>query len=423
MSRVSGLASASGAGVVVVGTGLAGLSALEAFRELGYAGRLVAVSGEGLSPVDRPPLSKEYLAGEWGEERVALRNAEELARIDVEWRAERAVGLDPSRRRVRLEGGDEVPYDGLVVATGASPRRLAGLEGERVSVLRTLADARRLRAALEDVGRRGGRLVVVGGGFIGVEVATAARSHGVLVTLVEAVGRPLERVLGGRLGEAVGRAAEAAGVEVRSGEAVVGIERDRPSEPLRLRLRSEGVLEADWVLVAAGVVPETAWLGESFLQIDNGVVTDDRLRAGDRVVACGDLTRYFDRRLGRHVRIEHWTNAVEQGRAAARALLLGDAAEPFVPTPYVWSDHFGGRLQIVGWPEPDHRVEVVEGRLDEPRYVVHFLAGGRLRGVVCANWPARLGRYRRLLADATPDFPLASGLLPPPAPAQTSGQG
>jgi len=422
VSRVPGLPAASGAGVVVVGTGLAGLSALEAFRELGYAGRLVGVGDEGVPPIDRPPLSKEYLAGEWDEERVVLRSSEELAQLDVEWRTERAVGVDPGRRRVRLEGGDEVAYDGLVVATGASPRRLAGLEGERISVLRTLADARRLRAALEELGPRAGRLAVVGGGFIGVEVATTARAHGVAVTLLEAVGRPLERVLGGCLGEAVARTAEAAGVEVRSGEAVVGLESDRPSEPLRLRLRSGALLEADWVVVAVGVVPATAWLGGSFLQLEDGVVTDDRLRAGDGVVACGDLARYLDRRLGRHVRIEHWTNAVESGRAAARGLLLGDAAESFVPTPYVWSDHFGGRLQIVGWPEPDHRVEVVEGRLEEPRYVAHYLADGRLRGVVCANWPARLGRYRRLFADASPDFPLADGLLSS-APAQTSGQG
>jgi len=379
--------------VVVVGGALAGLRAVEALRERGFDGRLVWVGAEAHAPYDRPPLSKEILRGEWEPERIALaRGGVEALGAELRFGA-RAEGLDTAARRVRLAGGEQLAWDGLVIATGAAPRRLPGqpdLDG--VFALRTLDDALAIRAALA----RRPRVVVVGAGFVGAEVAASCRTLGLEVAMVEALGNPLEQALGARLGALYAELHREHGVRLETGAAVAALEGAGRVE--RVRLADGRTLAADLVVVGIGVRPETAWLEGSGLAIRDGVVCDERCRAAPGVVAAGDVARWRHPRHG-ELRIEHWTNAVEQAAAAAEALLRGDAAPPFAPVPWVWSEQYDARLFVAGRPRAGDELRVVEGSLALRRFVALFGRDGRLTGAATMGPARRLLPWRRALGE------------------------
>lgn len=379
--------------VVVVGASLAGLRAVEALRARGFDGRLVWVGGEPHEPYDRPPLSKEILRGEWEPARIALAR-DGLAALGAELRfGVRAEALDTAARRVRLAGGEALAYDGLVIATGAAARRLPGqpaLAG--VHVLRTLDDALAIRDALA----AGPRVVVVGGGFIGAEVAASCRQRGLAVTMVEALGNPLEAALGPELGALFAGLHGDHGVRLETGAAVAALEGAGRVE--RVRLADGRTLEADLVVVGIGVRPETGWLEGSGLTLRDGVVCDARCRAAPGIVAAGDVARWPHPRYG-ELRIEHWTHAVEQAGAAVAALLDGDAAPVFAPVPYVWSDQYDAKLFVAGRPRAGDLLRVVEGSLAERRFVALFGRDGRLSGAAAIGPARRFLPWRRALAE------------------------
>jgi 3-phenylpropionate/trans-cinnamate dioxygenase ferredoxin reductase component len=395
--------------VVVVGASLAGLSALEALRQAGYEGELIAVGAEPTLPYDRPPLSKQVLQGKWEPEKAALRDQEQYDALGVTWHlGRRATGLDPAARTVILDDGEPLAYDGLVIATGAAPRRLPGSEKlAGIHVLRTLDECLAIRAELEN----SSRLCVVGAGFIGAEVAASARVLGVEVTVLEALPAPLARAFPAELGAACAALHLDHGVDLRFGVTVAGFEGDGRVTGVRLgdpggsgvSPGKTAVVEADVVVVGIGVVPETGWLESSGLTLDNGVVCDATCAtSAPGVVAAGDIARWPNNLFGETMRVEHWSNAVEQGAAAAQRLLAGPGeAVDFAPVPYFWSDQYDTKIQFLGRCCPTDEVRVVDGSLDERRFVALFGRDGRLVGALAFNRPRQLMAYRKLLAAKT----------------------
>jgi 3-phenylpropionate/trans-cinnamate dioxygenase ferredoxin reductase component len=388
--------------VVVVGASLAGLRAAEELRHRGFGGRLTVVGDEEHRPYDRPPLSKQVLAGSWDLDRIALTvgGAGGLDGLDVDWRlGTRATGLDPAGRRVTLAGGEELPYDGLVIATGARPRSLPGTgELAGVHTLRTLDDCLAVRADL-DAGA--GRVVVVGAGFIGSEVAATCRGRGCEVTVLEALPVPLGRALGDEMGSAMGDLHRDHGVAVRLGVGVAGIEGAGRVE--RVRLADDSVVEADLVVVGIGVTPNTGWLEGSGLALDDGVVCDATTRAAPGIVAAGDVARWPSHRFGELMRVEHWDNAIAMGEHAARRLLddLADGAappgEPYDPVPWFWSDQYDRKIQLAGRSSDADEVRVVDGSVEERRFVALYRRGDRLIGALAMNRPRLLVTFRGLV--------------------------
>lgn len=382
--------------MLVVGASLAGLRAAQALRRHGFEGRLVLLGAEARPPYDRPPLSKELLAGAWEPERCALLR-EEDAGLELDWRLGRAaVGVDAAARRVRVADGSEIAWDGLVIATGATPRTLPQQpELEGLFTLRTLDDALALRAALA----RGPRVAVVGAGFIGAEVAATCRGRGLEVTMVEALPLPLERALGGHLGALVADLHRDHGVDLRLGVGVRRVRGERRVEGLEL---SDGSLvDADVVVVGIGVRPETRWLEGSGIALDDGVLCDAACRASaPGVVAAGDVARWPNPWADEVMRLEHWTNASEQADAAARALLAGEGGcAPFAPVPFFWSDQYDRKIQFAGSVGTDDAMRVVDGSLEARRFVALFERGGRLRGVLGVNRARLVMKARRLLRE------------------------
>ena len=383
--------------VVVVGASLAGLRATETLRREGFDDRIVLVGAEPHLPYDRPPLSKQLLAGEWEPQDLALRRTP-YDELDVELRlGVRATALDAAGRLLTLEGDESLSFDGALLATGAAPRTLPGtpdLDG--IFVLRTVDDALDLRARLD----ARPRVVVVGAGFIGSEVAATCRMRGLEVTVLEALPAPLVRGLGPVLGMVCGELHRDHGVDLRLGVGVAAIEGDDKVE--RVRLDDGSTVEADIVVVGVGVAPVTDWLEGSGLVLDNGIVCDETLLAAPGIVAAGDVARWpnpmFD---GEVMRLEHWTNAAEQGVAAARRLLVaeGDAPEAYAPVPFVWSDQYDRKIQTVGHFRGDDEMEVVYGSLDERRFVAVFGRDDRLVGALGFSMPAKVMQYRKMIEE------------------------
>lgn len=383
--------------VVVVGASLAGLRACEALRSGGFGGAITLIGAETHLPYDRPPLSKKVLAGEWEPERILLRQPESLDALALDLRLGRpATALDLDGRSVTV--GDEVavPFDGLIIATGSAPKRLPG-QGPGVHELRTLHDSLRLRDRLVggDV-----RVVIVGAGFIGLEVAATAAAGGNHVTVLEGAAAPMIRGLGPELGTAAARVHVENGIDVRCGVTVAAL------GPDRVVLGDGEVVPADVVVVGVGVAPATEWLTGSGLELRDGVVCDATLNAGrPYVYAAGDLARWPHEGLGEELRIEHWTNAAEHGAAAAHNLLAVAAGRPPVPSaevPFFWSDQGRHRIQMLGRPaaEPEDVTEVVLGALGERSFLVLFGRAGRLRGALGVNAPKQLMAYLRPLQHA-----------------------
>jgi 3-phenylpropionate/trans-cinnamate dioxygenase ferredoxin reductase subunit len=381
--------------VVVVGASLAGLHAARALRRHGYDGTLTVVGDEPHLPYDRPPLSKQVLAGTWEPERTALLN-ERDADLDLTWTLGRAAtGLDVRDRTVTLDDGTPLPYDGLVIATGATPRRLPGTDGlAGVHVLRSLDDAVALRA---DLDASPARVVVVGAGFIGAEVAATARQRGLAVTLVEPLPVPLGRVLGGEVAETVAAVHRDEGVDLRLGVGVAAIEGGARVE--RVRLADGTTIDCDVVVVGIGVTPNTAWLEGSGLLLADGVLADATCRVAPGIVAAGDVARWPHPAYGEDLRVEHWDHAIAQGGHAAETLLAGDGAQPFAPVPWFWSDQYDRKIMLAGRPAGAEEVRVVDGSLAERRFVALYRRGDQVVAALGMNRPAPLARWRMRLAD------------------------
>ncbi|MEU1180007.1 FAD-dependent oxidoreductase [Streptomyces sp. NPDC005820] len=374
--------------IVVVGASAAGLAAVETLRREGYDGILTLVGDEAHLPYDRPPLSKQLLASEWEEDRLALRRPEDLAALGLDLRLGTAAhGLDVVERRVRLADGTALPYDGLIVATGVRPRRLPG---EGAHVLRTLEDALTLRERLEP----GCRLVVVGAGFLGAEAAAVAWRLGALVTLLEPAAVPLAHAVGEDVGRVLSQAHRDRGVDLRCGVTVTEVTEDG------VRLADGAVVDADEVLVAVGSLPNTDWLAGSGLPVGDGVVCDEYLEAARGVYAAGDVARWYNPLFGTAMRIEHRTNAAEQGMAAARNLLAApEARKPFAPVPYFWSDQYDMKIQAHGFLRGHDEVAVVEGDLAAGRFVAAYRTGDRVSGALAVGMPPKAIRpWRQAIA-------------------------
>lgn len=384
--------------ITVVGASLAGLSTVRALRTEGYDGGIVVVGEERHTPYDRPPLSKDFLKGAIDAGALALGDADEYADLDVQWLlGERAVRLDPATRSVVLAGGRQLRSDGVVVATGASPRTLPGTDGlTGVHTLRTLDDAEAMRAELLDGSPR---VVVIGAGFIGAEVASTARLLGLDVTVVEALDIPLERQLGRQMGLVCSSLHGDHGVRLLCGTGVAGLV--GTGRVTGVRLADGHVLPADVVVVGVGVRPNTDWLAGSGVRVDDGVVCDTGCSTDvPGVVAVGDVARCPNPFTGRHARIEHWSNATEQARTAARTLLTGVPA-PAPPTaPYFWSDQYQVRIQVAGYVAPGAEPEVVEGDVDSRTFTAVYRREGAPVAVLSLNQPKFFNRLRRSLVPA-----------------------
>jgi len=389
--------------IVAVGASLAGLRACETLRQEGFDGEITLVGAEHEIPYDRPPLSKKLLAGDWEPDRIRLRKDEDFESLGLTLRlGVRAVALDTSTRTVSLDDGSAVTYDGLIIATGASPRRLPdqpSLQG--VVELRTLSDA----VALRDLTADGtARVTVIGAGFIGLEVAATVRARGCAVTVLEGAPSPLIRALGVEMGAAVASVHARNDVELRCGVQVAGIE-GADGRITGVRLGDGSVVASDVVLVGVGVAPNTDWLAGSGLTIRDGIVCDATLNVGvPRVYAAGDCARWpnavfagFD---DEEMRVEHWTNAAEQGAAAAKNLLAvarGEQPQPFVSVPFFWSDQFDSRIQFVGRAHGGDEVHVFAGSIDGA-FAALYGYQGRLRGVLGVSKPKMVMPFRSLLA-------------------------
>lgn len=390
--------------VVVVGAGLAGLRAVEALRGGGYDGRLTVVGDEVHRPYDRPPLSKKMLAGEWEPERAMLRKPDQFDALDVEWRlGARAVGLDLAERTLELASGDRLGWGGLVLALGAVPRRLPlDVELAGVFTLRTLDDSLSLRNAL-DAGPQ--RVVVIGAGFIGAEVASTARAKGLEVTVLEALPVPLVRGLGPTMGAACAELLRDGGIDLRCGVSVEALVGDGAGRVAGVQLATGTTIEADVVVVGIGVTPDTAWLHDSGLTLGDGIVCDAALGCGPPgVVAAGDCVRWPSAFADETVRVEHWTNAAEQGAHAGVTLLArsaGDTAPPYRSVPFFWSDQFGHRIQMLGHCRASDDVQVVHGSVAERRFVALFARDGLLTAVLALDSPRLLMPFRQLLAHGS----------------------
>jgi 3-phenylpropionate/trans-cinnamate dioxygenase ferredoxin reductase subunit len=371
----------------VVGASVAGASAAAALREEGFDGRLVLVGAEPHLPYDRPPLSKGYLAGTFPREKLALRPAGFWEQQDVELRlGTRATALDPARRELTLDDGEQLRWDALLLATGGRNRTLPvpGAELEGVHSLRTVDDADRLAEAAS----RASSAVVVGMGFIGSEIAATLRGRGLAVTAIEPFSTPLERVLGAEVGAALAALHEEHGVECLFGEGVEAFEGTGRVEAVRTS--SGRAVPCELAVVGVGIVPVTELAETAGLAVDDGILVDACLRASaEGVYAAGDAARHAHPLLGEPVRVEHWTNAVEQGRAAARAML--GRPEPYDAVHWFWSDQYDANLQYAGhhrtWDEL-----VVRGSLEERRFVAFYLEGGVVRAAVALNMGRDLRR-------------------------------
>jgi NADPH-dependent 2,4-dienoyl-CoA reductase/sulfur reductase-like enzyme len=380
--------------VVIVGASLAGLSAAEKLRELGYDEEIVLIGGEDEDAYDRPPLSKQIITGEWAPERTRLRPIGHYAALNIDHRpGVWAQGLDLRAQEVDCGPDGKFIYDRLIIATGSSVRELSLTRGfEEIYYLRTLKDSLALASALD----RHPKLVVIGGGFIGAEIASSARARGIEVTLIETQPRLMSRVLGPKAAAHSAGLHIDHGVNLRLGVAVAEVLGERTVEGLKL---SDGsIVGADAVVVGIGADPCTGWLTQSGLALDNGVVCDAFCFAAPNVVAAGDVARWVHPLYG-SVRLEHWTNAVEQGRAAAKNLLINpELRKPFGPTGYVWSDQYGQKIQLVGDPSPTDDERIVQ-KDQAGRVAALYGRAGQFRAAVTYNWPQMLVACRRLLAE------------------------
>jgi 3-phenylpropionate/trans-cinnamate dioxygenase ferredoxin reductase subunit len=359
--------------IVIVGASLAGAKAAAALREEGYEGRVVLIGAEAEHPYERPPVSKYYLRGEQEREKALVHDAAFYAEKDIDLRTGTEVeAIDVAGRTVTLAGGETVAWDRLLLATGAEPRRvpIPGADKEGVLYLRTLDDADRLRAAIQG----GGRLAVIGAGWIGAEAAASARQLGAEVTLIERLDVPLETVLGPTVGRIYADAHREQGVELLTGAAVEAIEGNGAVEGVRLA--GGRVVECSAVLVGVGVTPRTALAEAAGLAVDNGILVDANLQtSAPDVYAAGDVANHDHPFYGRRIRVEHWANALNQGPAAARNML--GAGQPYERLPYFYSDQYDVGMEYSGLAKGDDQV-VIRGDESKRELIAFWLEDGRV---------------------------------------------
>jgi NADPH-dependent 2,4-dienoyl-CoA reductase/sulfur reductase-like enzyme len=399
---VAGQDAAPGRHVVVVGASIAGTRCAQALRSAGLDGPITLIGAEAHLPYDRPPLSKGLLSGQWSDaavHAVRLADADELRNDGIELRlGVSASRVDVAARVVELADGAAVSYDALVLATGAVARPAPWSASSGLCLLRTLDDAR----VLSDRLALGEPVVVVGGGFIGTEVAASARRRGCPVTVVDPVREPMTRLVGPDIADALVRLHHRYGTSTRFGTGVVAI--DGHAGHLSVGLDDGSELAASTVVVGIGARPATEWLAGSGITVDGGVLCDGLLRARGAadVFAIGDVARYPHPGRQRTVRSEHWTNAVDQARHVA-GVIVRDTSDQYAPTDYVWSDQYDWKVQSIGWQDAAGGSLRV-GDLDpHGRAAVVFTdADGIVCGAVAVNWPKALLVCRRLLAQRAP---------------------
>ncbi|MET3896419.1 3-phenylpropionate/trans-cinnamate dioxygenase ferredoxin reductase subunit [Devosia sp. UYZn731] len=385
---------------VIVGAGEAGARAAMGLREQGFDGDVTLVGGETHLPYERPPLSKDGMVAEVFAAKT-IATAERLAEAGVAFRGGATVaGIDRAGKRLAMGDGSALPYDKLLLATGASPRRLAGVEGERIVYLRTIEDAQRLRGALG----AGRHIAIVGGGFIGLELAASARARGAEVTLIEALPRLLSRGVPEAIAGRIAARHLAGGVRLVFGDAIAGIESGADSA--RVTLASGTRVDADLVLIGIGAVPNVGLAEAAGLAIDNGIAVNGQLATDDAdIFAAGDCASFpLAIYGGRRVRLESWRNAQDQGNLAVRNML--GAGEIGASVPWFWSDQYELTLQIAGLA--DEGAVTVERELAEGSILFHLSADGRLvaaSGIGVGNAVARDIRLAEMLIGrgARPD--------------------
>ncbi len=401
--------------IVIVGGGLAGGKAVETLRDEGYAGRLTLVAQEPERPYERPPLSKDYLRAEAGLDKVYVHDGGYYAAHDVDLRtATEVTALDIAGRTLELGDGQRLGWDRLLLATGAEPRRLSvpGADLDGVVYLRTLADSERLREMID----AGGRLVVVGAGWIGAEAAASARTLGMEVTLLERLDVPLENVLGATIGGVYADLHRENGVELLTGVEIEAVEGDGRVE--RVRLAGGRTIDCAAVLAGVGVTPRTGLAEAAGLDVDNGVLVDATLQtSAPGVYAAGDIANVLHPFYGRRVRVEHWANALNQGPAAARNML--GAGTPYDRIPYFFSDQYDAGMEYSGLASGNDEV-VVRGDLAARELIAFWLEDGRVAAGMNMNvWDvndavqALIRSRARVDPDrlADPDVPIES-LIP-----------
>jgi NADPH-dependent 2,4-dienoyl-CoA reductase/sulfur reductase-like enzyme/ferredoxin len=409
--RSGASARASRRRIVVAGAGLAGLSAASRLRERGFDGEIVMVGEEAHRPYSRPPLSKQFLSGELAAEQLAFRAEEDL---DAHWLLDTGlVGLDVYGSTVHLRGGERLPFEGLVVATGVDAKRLpeAPLFSDRIRTIRTLADAAAVRRAMDAEQAR--HVVILGGGFVGCELACTLRDRGLDVTLVVHSAPLLRRVLGERVGTVVADIQGRAGVDVRLGTKITDWQDH--GDIIRLRLDDGDLIDADFVVLGLGSEPRTEWLRDSGLDVSDGVLCAPTCHAIDHwgrptphVVAAGDVARWPNLRFDAEPRrTEHLIHAVEMGQHAADALLRGpERAARFAPVPRFWSEQHGTRIQAVGIPSLGTDVEITEGSLRAERFVARYTRetpyGPQIVAAVAFDMPLELLDYRDQIGRSRP---------------------
>jgi NADPH-dependent 2,4-dienoyl-CoA reductase/sulfur reductase-like enzyme len=382
--------------VAIIGASLAGLSAARALRAQGFGGRVTIVGDETRRPYDRPPLSKEFLAGDVTETDLALEADDDD--LQAEWLlGTAATTLDTSSCAVELADGTRLKADGFVIATGSRARRWPGCQTMAgVHVIRTVEDAIALRADMAD----GAQLVVIGAGFIGAEVASTARRLGMDVTVVEAASTPLQVQLGSRLGAVVAEAHASNGTTLICGVGVAGLTgTDRVTG---VDLADGRHLPADVVVVGIGGIPNIEWLHDSGLELGDGVICGANGQTNvPHVVAVGDCAAWHDVSTGTAHRVEHWTGALERPAVAVATLLAGGVETgAAVKAPYFWSDQYGSRIQFAGIAHPDDEIAIEEGSCDDRCFLATYRREGRLVAVLGVDQQRLFTRWRRQLATS-----------------------
>jgi 3-phenylpropionate/trans-cinnamate dioxygenase ferredoxin reductase subunit len=358
---------------VIAGASLTGAKAAQELRERGFDGRVVLIGSESERPYERPPLSKDYLRGESEREKAYVHPAGFYDQQQIEWWGDTTVSaIDPAAARLTLENGDELSYDRLLLATGAEPRRIdvPGADLDGVHYLRTLEDCDALRARLD----AGGRVAVVGAGWIGSEFAASARQRGLEVTVIDPLALPNERVFGPEIGGFYRDVHTAHGVEMLLGRGVEAFEGDQAVN--RVRASDGTVVECDFAVVGVGVIPRDALARRAGLEIDNGIVVDERLAtSAPNVFAAGDVANAWHPFYERRIRVEHWANALNQGPAAARAM-LGEVVS-YERVPYFFSDQYDVGMEYSGYAERWDQV-VFRGDRDAGEFVAFWLRDRRV---------------------------------------------
>ncbi|MFI5036313.1 MAG: NAD(P)/FAD-dependent oxidoreductase [Acidimicrobiales bacterium] len=383
--------------VVVVGAGLAGWRLCEALRHEGYDGAITLIGAEADPPYDRPPLSKQVLAGKWSPDQTTLATPERLAAAAATTHfGVAATGLDVEGAAVTLADGRVVAGTRVVVATGARARVLPFRAADRTRTLRSRADAVALIGAVEHLAP-GTPVVVVGGGFVGAEVATSLKARGLAPLVLEAAARPLVTVLGEEVSHWLAGLAASAGVELRNHQQVRDVVED--GDALRVDLAG-GAVAAPVVVVAVGAAPNVDWLVESGIALDGGVVVDENFRAAPRVAAIGDVARFDWLNVAgtEAIRLEHWQNANDHARVLARAWVSG-ASPAGLTVPYFWSDQYGAKIQLLGHPHVTD--DVTEISREPGRFTALYSRHDLVTGVVTLSQPRVLMLSRVLLEEPT----------------------